>query len=69
MHPGIWVAFGELDGDDFYATKIFYATKVEWFTRNLSQGPTSGPGLSHSHNASRINEPMEAWSVLRTSVA
>ena len=63
MHP----EFGWLSV--IWTVRIFGVTRDEWFTRNLRKGQQAAQDLDHSHNASRINEPMEVWSVSRTSVA
>ena len=39
MHPGIWLAFGDLDGEDFWRNKGRVVHK------EFTQGPTSGFGL------------------------
>ena len=44
MHPGIWLAFGDLDGDDF-CNKDFLRNKGRVVHKRFTQGPTSGPGL------------------------
>ncbi|MEC8557065.1 MAG: PVC-type heme-binding CxxCH protein [Planctomycetota bacterium] len=47
MHPGIWLAFGDLDGEDFWRNKGRVVHK------GFTQGPTTGPGLgSFSHRKS-----------------